>query len=31
MRGRVFSREFKLDVVQQIVSGMKRPAQVCRE
>ena len=31
MRGRVFSREFKLDVVRQIVSGMKRPAQVCRE
>ena len=31
MRGRVFSREFKLDVVRQIASGTKRPAQVCRE
>lgn len=31
MRGRVFSREFKLDVVQQLASGAKRPAQVCRE
>jgi transposase len=31
MRGRVFSRGFKRDVVQQIASGMKRPAQVCRE
>jgi putative transposase len=31
MRGRTFSREFKLDVVQQIASGAKRPAQVCRE
>ena len=30
-RGRVFSREFKLSVVQQVVSGEKRPAQVCRE
>ncbi len=31
MRGRSFGREFKLDVVQQIASGVKRPAQVCRE
>jgi transposase len=31
MRGRTFSREFKLEVVRQIVSGQKRPAQVCRE
>ena len=31
MRGRTFSREFKLEVVQQIASGAKRPAQVCRE
>ena len=31
MRGRVFSREFKLDVCRQIASGEKRVAQVCRE
>ena len=31
MRGRTFSREFKLEVVRQIASGVKRPAQVCRE
>ena len=31
MRGRVHSREFKLDVVRQVVSGERRPAQVCRE
>jgi transposase len=31
MRGRTFSREFKLDVIQQIASGAKRPAQICRE
>jgi putative transposase len=31
MPGRVYSREFKLTVVRQIVSGEKRPAQVCRE
>ena len=31
MPGRVYSREFKLAVVRQIVSGEKRPAQVCRE
>ena len=30
-RGRTFSREFKLAVVQDVVSGAKRPAQVCRE
>jgi transposase-like protein len=31
MPGRVHSREFKLSVVRQVVSGEKRPAQVCRE
>jgi transposase len=31
MHGRTFSREFKLEVVRQIVSGQKRCAQVCRE
>lgn len=30
-RGRTHSREFKLEVVQQVASGAKRPAQVCRE
>jgi transposase-like protein len=30
-RGRTHSREFKLEVVHQVVSGAKRPAQVCRE
>ncbi len=30
-RGRTFSREFKLAAVAQVVSGTKRPAQVCRE
>lgn len=30
-RGRTFSREFKLAAVQDVVSGDKRPAQVCRE
>ena len=30
-RGPVFNREFKLSVVRQVVSGEKRPAQVCRE
>lgn len=30
-RGRTFSREFKLAAVQQVVSGERRPAQVCRE
>ncbi len=31
MPGRIFSREFKLDVVRQLASGAKRPAQICRE
>lgn len=31
MRGRVQTREFKLEVVRQVVRGEKRPAQVCRE
>ena len=31
MPGRTFSRDFKLEVVRQIASGAKRPAQVCRE
>lgn len=31
MRGRVHSREFKLQVVRAIASGEQRPAQVCRE
>jgi transposase-like protein len=31
MHGRVHSREFKLEVVRQVASGEKRPAQVCRE
>ncbi len=31
MPGRIFSREFKLDVVHQLASGAKRPAQICRE
>jgi transposase len=31
MHGRMHSREFKLDVVRQVESGAKRPAQVCRE
>ncbi len=31
MRGRTFSREFKLGVVREIAAGTKRPAQVCRE
>jgi putative transposase len=31
MPGRVHSREFKLQVVRQLASGEKRPAQVCRE
>jgi putative transposase len=30
-RGRTHSREFKLEVVHQVASGAKRPAQVCRE
>lgn len=31
MRGRQFSRDFKLQVVRQAASGEKRPAQLCRE
>jgi transposase len=31
MQKRVHSREFKLDVVRQVITGQKRPAQVCRE
>ena len=30
-RGRTFSREFKLEVMHQLASGARRPAQVCRE
>ena len=31
MQKRMHSREFKLEVVRQIASGQKRPAQTCRE
>lgn len=31
MQRRVHSREFKLEVARQVVTGQKRPAQVCRE
>ena len=31
MPGRIHARELKLSVCQQIESGQKRPAQVCRE
>lgn len=31
MRGRVHTRELKLEVCRQIARGEKRPAQVCRE
>jgi transposase len=31
MQKRVHSREFKLEIVRQIKTGQKRPAQVCRE
>ena len=31
MQKRMHSREFKLDVVRQIATDQKRPAQVCRE
>jgi transposase len=31
MRGRTHRREFKLEVVRQVVSGAKTPAQACRE
>lgn len=31
MPRRTFSREFKLEIVQQLATGEKRPAQLCRE
>jgi transposase len=31
MQKRTHSREFKLEVVRQIATGQKRPAQACRE
>src|SRR5579859_504192 len=31
MHKRVHSREFKLEIVRQIATGQRRPAQVCRE
>ncbi len=31
MQKRAHSREFKLEIVRQIATGQKRPAQVCRE
>src|SRR5947209_20581524 len=31
MQKRMHSREFKLEVVRQIATGQKRPAQLCRE
>ena len=31
MKRRVHSREFKLEVVRQVRTGEKRPAQICRE
>lgn len=31
MQKRVHSREFKLELMRQIATGQKRPAQVCRE
>jgi putative transposase len=31
MGGRVHNKEFKLQVVRQLESGEKRPAQICRE
>lgn len=31
MPRRTFSQEFKLEVVQQLAAGEKRPAQICRE
>ncbi len=31
MRRRTFSQEFKLEVVQQLATGEKRAAQLCRE
>ncbi len=31
MRGKTYAPEFKLKLVQQVLSGEKRPAQLCRE
>lgn len=31
MQKRMHSREFKLEVVRQVATGEKRPAQICRE
>jgi transposase len=31
MQKRMHSREFKLDIVRQVSTGQKRPAQACRE
>lgn len=31
MQKRAHSREFKLEIVRQVASGQKRPAQACRE
>jgi transposase len=31
MQKRVHSRELKLEIVRQVATGQKRPAQVCRE
>jgi transposase-like protein len=31
MQKRVHSRELKLEVIHQLASGEKRPAQICRE
>jgi putative transposase len=31
MQKRVHNREFKLDIVRQVTTGQKRPAQACRE
>ena len=31
MQKRVHSRDFKLEVIRQLNSGEKRPAQICRE
>ena len=31
MPGRTFTREFKLDLCRQLMSGARRPAQFCRE
>jgi transposase len=31
MRGRMHTREFKLEVCRQLATGEKRPAQLCRE